>query len=275
MTTVLEKNMLFKKRYRKQVRLGDVTWDYYRLGQGNPILWLTGGLRRTSLAFDFLERLSRQHTVIAPDYPPVMTIQSYLDAFSAMLHTENVERCAVAGQSYGGMLAQAWLAFCPQAVERLILSSSGPADYQKGWLPLEWLLIGLARLWPEDSLKNMLVGGLFKLVTVPPAEKQDWQEAMQEVLHSELSRLDVVSHFAVAANLIQRSLIKPGCFSDWKGRLVVMSSTNDRTQGEGDLRHYQRMFNRLPETIDMGSMGHTAVLFDPQRFLQFFEQALA
>ncbi len=33
-----------------------MTWRYYRMGAGEPILWLTGGLRRAALGFAFMER---------------------------------------------------------------------------------------------------------------------------------------------------------------------------------------------------------------------------
>ena len=40
----------------------------------------------------------------------------------------------------GGMLAQAYLAHRPEAIQRLVLSSAGPADYARLWLAAEKLL---------------------------------------------------------------------------------------------------------------------------------------
>lgn len=265
----------FEQRYARQITVQGSGWQYYRLGQGPAVLWLTGGLRRTALAFDFLERLSKRYTVITPDYPPVMTIHEYLQAFDLMLQAENVERCSVAGQSYGGMLAQAWLAYRPQSVERLIMSSSGPADYGRRLLPVESIFITLAHLLPERFLLKMLAGSLFKLVSVQELQRAEWQAAFQEVFEHQLTRADVVSHFAVAADLIRSGLVnQPGCFRDWTGRIVVLSSQDDITQDKADLKHYEKMFSRQVEWVDLGQMGHTAVLFDPQRFLDSFEQAL-
>lgn len=272
--TVLDNIHQFSDRYGKQITVGERDWRYYRLGSGPAILWLTGGLRRSAFAFSFMEQLAERHLVIAPDYPPVTTIGEYMQAFDTMLQTEGVESCAVAGQSYGGMLAQAYLAHRPQAVERLILSSSGPADYGRNFLPAEWLLITLARLLPEKALLKMLFGGLFKLVSVPAELKLEWEEAFREIFEKELTRQDVISHFAVAADLIRTGLVKAGAFREWQGRVVVMSSENDRTQDKGDLVHYQGMFGREVEQVNMGQMGHTAVLFDAQKFLELIEQAL-
>jgi pimeloyl-ACP methyl ester carboxylesterase len=150
--TVLEQMRGFSDRCGKQVAVHGVTWRYYRLGSGAPMLWLTGGLRRAALGFAFMQGLAARHTVIAPDYPPVQTIDQFMAAFDAILQAEDVRTFALAGQSYGGMLAQAYLAHKPEAVERLILSSSGPADYGRAWLPVEYACIALVRLLPEKTV---------------------------------------------------------------------------------------------------------------------------
>ena len=135
--TILEQMNHFSDRYGKNVSVNQIAWRYYRLGAGTPILWLTGGLRRAALGFAFLQRLATHHLVIAPDYPPVKTVDEFLAAFDTIAHTEGVQTFALAGQSYGGLLAQAYLAHRSQAVGQLILSSSGPANYGKSWLPAE------------------------------------------------------------------------------------------------------------------------------------------
>ena len=126
--SIWEQMNIFSGRYGKNIIVQNQPWHYYRLGTGTPILWLTGGLRRAALGFAFMERLARNHTVIAPDYPPVATIGEYIAAFEAILQTEGIETLTLGGQSYGGMLAQAYLAHKGKAdvrgraVERLILS---------------------------------------------------------------------------------------------------------------------------------------------------------
>ncbi len=97
----------FSDRCGKDLVINHVTWRYYSLGAGAPILWLTGGLRRAALGFAFMERLAARHMVIAPDYPPVQTIDEFFIAFDAILEAEGVETLTLGGSSYGGLLAQA------------------------------------------------------------------------------------------------------------------------------------------------------------------------
>ena len=126
--TILEQMNRFSDRFGKKVVVNNTTWRYYRLGVGAPILWLPGGLRRAAFGFAFLERLAVRHTVISPDYPPVRTNAEFIAAFDAILQAEGVDTFALGGQSYGGGLAQVYLAHKVKLVERLILSSTGPGN---------------------------------------------------------------------------------------------------------------------------------------------------
>ena len=273
--TILERTNHFAAEFGKQVVVNNITWRYYRLGAGPPILWLTGGLRRAALGFAFLERLAARHTVIAPDYPLVQTIGEFMAAFDTILQTEGVDTFALGGQSYGGLLAQVYLAHKGRAVERLILSSSGPANYGKAWLPVEYAAIALVRLLPEKTAKRLLTAGMLKFITLPDAERAEWQEAINSVMQNDLSRADVASHFAVAADWIRRSAVTPGAYQNWPGRVIVLSAENDPTQSKKDSPRYEKLFGRPVDVVDMGEMGHTAALFDPDKYVALLEQALA
>ncbi len=273
--TILDNIRSFSRQYSRQITANGTAWRYYRLGTGPGVLWLTGGLRRAALGFAFLERLAAHHTVIAPDYPPVRTIDEFMAAFDCILQAERTEHVVLAGQSYGTMLAQAYLADRPQAVDRLILSSGGPADYGRRWLPMEYLLIGLARVLPEKRLKRFLAAELLKIVTVPEAERSEWEAAITAVLQDELTRADVVSHFAVAADLIRKRLVTAAAYRGWTGPISVLSDLKDPTQSRTDFPRYERLFGRPVQVIDMAGMGHTAVLFDPERYAELVERSLA
>lgn len=274
MMTILEQMNHFSDQFGKEVIVNNTTWRYYRVGAGAPILWLTGGLRRAALGFAFMERLATCHLVIAPDYPPVRSIDEFITAFDTILQTEGIDTFALGGQSYGGLLAQAYLAHRARAVERLILSSTGPADYGKGWLPVEYVAMALARLLPEKTVKNMLTGGLVKFIHLPEAERAEWLEAINVVMQNELSRADVISHFGVAADLIRKGIVTPAAYQNWTGRIIVLSAENDPTQSKKDIPRYEKLFGRAVEVVNMGSMGHAASLFNPDKYIALLEQAL-
>jgi hypothetical protein len=160
-------------------------------------------------------------------------------------------------------------------VDRLVLSSTGPADYGLAWLPAEYLALGLARLLPEQLVKRLLAGGLTKVLTTAPEHREDWRTAVHDILERDLIRADVISHFAVAADIIKTRLVRPEAFRAWNGRVVVLRAANDATQGRCDLPRYERLFGREVEAISMGQAGHTAAIFDPPQYVHWLQQALA
>jgi pimeloyl-ACP methyl ester carboxylesterase len=273
--TISEQINRFSDQYGKSLSVNNTTWRYYRLGEGPSILWLTGGMRRAALGFAFMEQLARCHTVIAPDYAPVHSIGEVIRALDAILETEGLTNFTLAGQSYGGMLAQAYLAHQGMAVERLILTSTGPLSaIGKAWFPILNVVVALVRILPEKSVKKMLGGELLKHVDVPAAERAEWMEIINNNMQNELTRADAVSHFTVAVDMLKQGLVTPAAYQHWTGRVIVMSSKNDPTQRKEDLPCYERLFGRPVELLDMGTLGHTAGLFNPIQFVALLEQAL-
>lgn len=272
--SILEEIQNFSDQYGKTIKVDSVEWRYYRLGTGSPILWLTGGLRRAAPGYAFLVRLSEHHTVIAPDYPPVQTIAEFLRAFDAILQAEGVQRFTLGGQSYGGLLAQAYLAWCGAAVEQLILSSTSPANYGKAWLAADYLGIALARWLPERQVKRWLAGGLLKVVALPETERDEWQAVFHGILENELTRADVISHFGVAADWIRKSIVTPAAYRGWTGRVIVLSAADDPTQSEQDFPKYERLFGRPVEVVRLGQVGHAAALVDPEGYVKAIDGIL-
>jgi pimeloyl-ACP methyl ester carboxylesterase len=179
---------------------------------------------------------------LAPDYPVLRSFKQFDEGLSAILRTERIRRFHLAGQSYGGILAQPFLACHPQAVDRLVLSSTGPADYGRAWLPVEYLAIGLVRLLPEQRVKWLLAGQLGKVVIANSKDREDWRAAVHQTLEHDLTRADVVSHFAVAADIVKTHVVRPGAFDVWDGQAVVLHAENDPTQGGRDQPRYERLF---------------------------------
>ncbi len=270
-----EQMQSFSAAYGKELTVAGTSWRYYRLGDGPAIVWLTGGLRRAALGFGFMELLAGRYTVLAPDYPALRTFEEFEQGLTAILRSEGIGRFHLVCQSYGGMLAQAYLARHPQAVDRLVLSSTGPADYSPLWRPAAHLIIGLLRVLPERTVKTMLAGQLRRVLVTASGQDEQWLAVVREVLERELTRADVVSHFMVAADLIKTQAVHPGAFWAWQGRAVALRAENDPTQSSRDQARYERLLGRPVQVISMGQAGHIAPLVDPQRYVTGLEQALA
>ncbi len=271
---VLEQAALFADDHGRTVTSGGFTWSYYRLGTGPVVVWLTGGLRRAALGCALLEDLSSDHTVIAVDYPPIRTIDEFVDALDAIRAAEGVERCVLVGQSYGGLLAQAYVAARPEVVTQLVLSSSGPADYGRGWLPVEYLFVGLSRVLPVRWVRKYLRRAVLRIVSSAEADLASWQDAIRRTV-DDLDGPDIESHFAVPADVIRRRLVTPAAFREWSGRAAMLVARNDPTQSPKDQSRLEALLGRPVPIVDLGDRGHTAVLADPRGYGALLRQALA
>jgi pimeloyl-ACP methyl ester carboxylesterase len=115
---------------------------------------------------------------------------------------------------------------------------------------------------------------LLKLITVPEAERAEWREAINTLMQNDLSRADIVSHFAVAADRIHKDIVKPAAYQNWTGRVIVLSSENDPTQRKNNIPHYEHLFGRAVAVVNMGDLGHTSAFSNPDKYVEFLEQAL-
>jgi len=130
------------------------------------------------------------------------------------------------------------------------------------------------RLLPERMIKKLLTSALLKVIPSSEAGRAEWVEAIHEVMQNDLSRADVVSHFAVAADLIRRGLVTPAAYRNWTGRIIVLKADNDPTQSQRDFPRYERLFGRAVEVFDMGNLGHAAPIFYPDKYAELYEQTL-
>jgi len=235
---VLAQMRRFSAAHGKELTVAGTRWRYYRLGSGPTVVWLTGGLRRAALGFAFLELMASRYTVLAPDYPPLRTVAEFDRGLSAILRAEGIGRFHLICQSYGGMPGQCYLARHPAQVDWLVLSSTGPADYRRLWLPISYVIIAVVRVLPERRVKAVLAGRLDRVLGTAE-EHEGWVAALREVLDHDLTWADAISHFVVAADVIRARAVHPGAFQAWHGQAMVLSAENNPTQDSKDKARYE------------------------------------
>jgi pimeloyl-ACP methyl ester carboxylesterase len=109
---------------------------YERAGTGPPLLFFNGSGGTLETAAPTIDRLRRTFDVLAHDQrglgrtavpPPPYTMADYAADAHALLDHVGWPRCAVAGVSFGGMVAQEFAVTWPERVTRLALvcTSSG------------------------------------------------------------------------------------------------------------------------------------------------------
>ncbi|MFD0364319.1 alpha/beta fold hydrolase [Nocardia sp. GCM10030253] len=110
----------------KKLVAGQHDWHYYRGGDGDPVLLLTGGAGIGIAWLDLAPALSPRFRTLAVDFPPLIeTCDEVIDGLVAVLDTEGVEQTHVVGQSAGGMFAELLSRRAPERIRSLTLTSTG------------------------------------------------------------------------------------------------------------------------------------------------------
>lgn len=98
----------------------------------DDMLVLSGALCAPEVSWTTISALAGKHRVIAPEYPPVNSMDALADGIAAILRREGVARAHVVGGSYGGFVAQVFARRHPAMTRSLVLSHTRPP-------------------WPDDS----------------------------------------------------------------------------------------------------------------------------
>lgn len=154
------------------------------------------------------------------------------------------------------------------------VSSTGPADFGRAWSAADYVGIGLVGVLPERRAKRLLAARLVRIVEAPGAVGGGWRDVVLEVVEHDLTRDDLVSQFALAADIIRRHVVTPRRLRAWPGRAVVLRAENDPTQQDTDIGRYARLLGRDVTVIDMGQAGHAAALVDPEKYAGWIRSAL-
>jgi pimeloyl-ACP methyl ester carboxylesterase len=148
--------------------LGGVRWTYRPAGSGAEGLVLLPGAAGGGEAYFLLAgELSERFRIVMIEYPPVSGLDEILRGLAEILGREGIERTALLGGSFGGMLAQAFLLRFPDRASRVVLSATAPPSAERAprnerWLRrVRWIPMGLFR-----GLMRLLIRKLTRGVTI-------------------------------------------------------------------------------------------------------------
>lgn len=232
-----QKNAL--KAFREQhplttVRVDDTEWTYHSAGSGEKtILWLVGGLKKADAAYQSIPLLADSYRIIAPDYPALSTMKELADGLAAIYETENVESVYVLAGSFGGMLAQVFLRDYPDKVAKIVLSTTTTPD--ESHIERYQQLLEMARLAPEELLKETAQSQMFATIAPPDSEAEFYRAYLKELYEQRLSKADIVSIYEALIDYMGQTFSAED-LADWEGEMLIINSDNDATFGQ-DVQH--------------------------------------
>jgi len=275
-STSVEEFKLFLKTYPYQhVTFNGIDWAYI-ITQPRPdtrseqssLLVLSGALCAPEVSWQTISRLAAKYQVIAPEYPPVRSMDELCDGIAAILRQEGARRVHVLGGSYGGFVAQIFVRLYPETARSLALSHTLPPDPKSGksvmkmlrWMALlpegamRWLLgRRLSGLLPEKSPKTALLYAIF-----------------QEMLNYRLTKADLMGILWRTVDFTRRDFT-PVDLVDWPGKILLVLADDDPGTPTEVRARLQALYPDAALHLFHGS-GHATSLVKQEEYLAVIDE---
>jgi len=209
----------------KTLEVEGVVWRYTAVGAGSEGLMLfPGAVGGGEVFFALVPLLASRYRLIMITLPVLSGLEQLMRGLEAILESEAVDRVAMLGSSFGGMVVQAFLFRHPERTTKVVLSATAPprlgrADENERW---QWVY----RVIPMPLLRALLRLVLrltFKGVTV---ERDFWRWYYFGVI-AELTRADLECRYRLALDF-DRGYPEPPDLSDWSGEMLVVQGERDQ-----------------------------------------------
>lgn len=217
----------------RSLELGEVRWTYRPVGTGSEgLVLLPGAAGGGEAYFPLAEELSDRFRMVMIDYPPVPGLAEMLDGLAEILKREGIERTALLGGSFGGMLAQAFLLRFPERTSRVVLSATAPPDAERApvnerWLRrVRWVPMGLFR-----GLMKLLIRKLTRGVTIGRAF---WRRYYLRAIGG-WSRERLESQYRMSIDFDREYGERAGGLADWPGEILILAGSEDRLASAASL----------------------------------------
>jgi len=256
----------FRAAYPQQsLHVDGVAWTYHRVGKGErTLLWLVGGLKKADAAYRSIPLLADDFRILAPDYPPVESMEALCDGLAAILDAEAVKTADVLSGSFGGMIAQEFLRRYPERAAKVVLSTTTPPDSTQSERYEQ--LLQMVEAAPEELVRQQAESQFFSIIAPPESEAAFYRAYLHELFQQRLGKADIASTYRAILDFMVQ-VYSPDDLADWQGELLILDSDDDATFQE---EARQRMYSLYPlaQTHTFQGAGHSPGSTQREAFFQ-------
>jgi pimeloyl-ACP methyl ester carboxylesterase len=257
----------------RELTLSNIRWKYFSGSQqqGPALLMLPGAIGKGEIAFRHILEFEHDYRVIAPDYPPVQTVECLLDGLLRILDAEKIDAVTIIGGSVGGGLAQCMVRKYPERVTNLVLSHTGVPTHKRG--KLNSLGMKLLAVFPMSLIRAGLKWEISRLLAVAQEEKQFWLAYFGE-LASGLTREQLISGYARAIDLDLHYKFAPNDLTEWTGKILILESDNDSVVPPAERTALKALYPQAQVHTFQGA-GHGASIVKRQEYISVVREFLS
>lgn len=266
----------FQREHPERSVLVETTeWTYRVAGSGaEGLLVLPGALGGAEGIAPLLQHLGSDYRLLFVDYAVVSGLDDVLEGLREILRREKVERTALLGGSFGGMVAQSFLLRFPERVSRVVLSATGPPDPRRARVNERFLR--LVPFLPMRAVRSLFRLGIRKLMKRVPPDREPWLRFYTQAVDG-LTRERLRSLYRVSIDFDRGYSDRVTALETWPGEMLLIEGTEDRVASKKSRDALKAAYPRARvETLE--GAGHAMSLERPvewqdavTRFLKPFE----
>jgi pimeloyl-ACP methyl ester carboxylesterase len=252
-----------------------LTWPYIDSQEGAATLFLfAGGTNVAEVSFQSIEHFAGQYRVVAPDYPPVGTIDDLFSGYIALIDDLGIEQFHVMGGSYGGWIAQSFVRRFPDRVDKLVLTAIGPPNPDNS-RQLARLLPWL-RIAPSFLIRSLINRTFSRLVS----RREDSDDMallwalVQEVVHYRLKKDDFIASMERLIDQTENETFSPDDLLDWPGRILILFGSEDPATPP-EKREVMESLYPEAEIVTFEGGEHGIALTHQEQYFSCIDQFLA
>lgn len=270
----------FRNRFPYQTaEVNGMIWRYIDSGAGESALSparvvfvFAGGTSIAETSFQTLDHLARHYRVIAPDYPPVGKLDTLFSGAIGLLDRLGVGQFSLMGGSYGGWMAQSFVRFCPDRIQKLVITAVGPPDPENS-RQIEKML-PLLRLLPAALLRKMLLGTFKKLFKDENPNQSFLLAHLKEILYFRVQRADILTSMQRLVDQTKNTTFSPDDLKTWSGKILLLYGSEDPAATPEKRATIQALYPRAKMHIIQGA-DHTASVTHQEEYYRVIDTFLA
>ncbi|MCD6518084.1 MAG: alpha/beta hydrolase [Candidatus Aminicenantes bacterium] len=225
-----------KEHHIKRFEFNGKTVEYIAAGKGEKtLLMFHGAFGSADTPYNEILRLKDRFRVITPTIRDFGSLDEISNAVNEILRREKVGRIMVRGGSFGAFIAQSFFKRNYKIVDKMVLINAIPPKgrYTKKDRRQVRLFTLLLKVVPEKLAKKIMLKKLSKLGEQNhplSKEQQDEIDFLMMQVHERLAKVrkrHILESLMLVVDFDLNENIKPDDFLDWKGKILLVTDTDD------------------------------------------------
>jgi pimeloyl-ACP methyl ester carboxylesterase len=249
----------------REIEHRGVRFTYRAVGRGDVgLLLLPGAAGGGEGYLPLLPDLEASHRMILVHYPRCRELEVLVGGLAAILDAEGLAETALIGGSFGGMVAQAFLARLPHRTTRVLLSATAAPELDRAARNERRLRV--FRFFSMTLFRSLLRLAVFVMTRRVGPGRRFWRRFYYAAI-GDLDRSRMVDRYRLSIDFDRSTRLDDGRLEGWTGRVMVLAGSADGMTGERSVEGLRRCFPDAEVRVFEGS-GHGISLERPAAWRQ-------